>query len=204
MNYYIGDLHLFNRNQTDEGRNYDGRPFATVEEMNQYILERWNAKINNGDTVYILGDMAMRGKNNAILALVAQLKGKKILFRGNHDDLSDYRYQRLFEEITDYREIADSFDGKTYNLYLLELRDLLKYTMQDQYDNIGWWLYEAPDAGYTVSWEEAGKEVSVDLTEAGALYVKKSGCEFLIYKQNDDNLNRNQRKIEYNKTNTQK
>ena len=32
MNYYIGDLHLFNRNQTDEGRNYDGRPFATVEE----------------------------------------------------------------------------------------------------------------------------------------------------------------------------
>ena len=52
--------------------------------------------------------------------------------------------------------------------------------MQDQYDNIGWWLYEAPDAGYTVSWEEAGKEVSVDLTEAGALEVKKSGCEFLI------------------------
>ena len=51
MNYYIGDLHLFNRNQTDEGRNYDRRPFATVEEMNQYILERWNAKINNGDTV---------------------------------------------------------------------------------------------------------------------------------------------------------
>ena len=66
-------------------------------------------------TVYILGDMAMRGKNSALLALVAQLKGKKILFRGNHDDLSDYRYQRLFEEITDYREIADSFDGKTYN-----------------------------------------------------------------------------------------
>lgn len=184
MNYYIGDLHLFNRNQTDEGRNYDRRPFATVEEMNQYILERWNAKINNGDTVYILGDMAMRGKNSALLALVAQLKGKKILFRGNHDDLSDYRYQRLFEEITDYREIADSFDGKTYKLCLMH--------------------YEAPDAGYTVSWEEAGKEVSVDLTEAGALYVKKSGCEFLIYKQNDDNLNRNQRKIEYNKTNTQK
>mgnify|MGYP000050457153 CR=1 FL=1 len=119
MNYFIGDLHLFNRNQTGEGMNYDGRPFATVAEMNQYILEHWNAKITNGDTVYILGDMAMRGKNNALLALVAQLKGKKILFRGNHDDLSDYRYQRLFEEITDYREIADSFDGKTYKLCLM-------------------------------------------------------------------------------------
>ena len=75
------------------------------------------------------------------------------------------------------------------NLYLLELRDLLKYTMQDQYDNIGWWLYEAPDAGYTVSWEEAGKEVSVDLTEAGALYVKKSGCEFLIYIETKEKSN---------------
>ena len=42
--------------------------------------------------------------------------------------------------------------------------------MDDQYDNIGWWLYEAPDAGYIVSWEEDGKEVSVDLTEASALY----------------------------------
>ena len=56
------------------------------------------------------------------------------------------------------------------NLYLAALRDLLKYTMHDQYDNIGWWLYEAPDAGYTVSWDEDGEEVSVDLTEPGALY----------------------------------
>ena len=38
MNYFIGDLHLFNRNQTGEGVNYDGRPFATVAEMNQYNL----------------------------------------------------------------------------------------------------------------------------------------------------------------------
>lgn len=56
------------------------------------------------------------------------------------------------------------------NLYLKGLLDLLKYTMNDQYDNISWWLYEAPDAGYTIWWEEDGKEVSVDLTEASALY----------------------------------
>ena len=69
MNYFIGDLHLFNRNQTGEGVNYDGRPFATVAEMNQYILEHWNAKITNGDTVYILGDMAMRGRNCLITGI---------------------------------------------------------------------------------------------------------------------------------------
>lgn len=119
MNYFIGDLHFFNRNQTGEGVNYDGRPFATVAEMNQYILEHWNAKITNGDTVYILGDMAMRGRNEALIALVAQLKGRKILFRGNHDDLSDYRYQKLFADITDYREISESFDGQSYKLCLM-------------------------------------------------------------------------------------
>ena len=54
MNYFIGDLHLFNRNQTGEGVNYDGRPFATVAEMNQYIIEHWNAKITNGDIPAIL------------------------------------------------------------------------------------------------------------------------------------------------------
>lgn len=42
--------------------------------------------------------------------------------------------------------------------------------MQDEYDYIDRWLYEAPDADYTVWWEEDGKEVSVDLTEADALY----------------------------------
>lgn len=56
------------------------------------------------------------------------------------------------------------------NLYLSALLDLLKYTMDDRYDNISWWLYEAPDAGYTIWWKEDGKEVSVDLTEPGALY----------------------------------
>ena len=34
------------------------------------------------------------------------------------------------------------------NLYLLALRDLLKYTMQDQYDNIGWWKRRMPVTPY--------------------------------------------------------
>lgn len=31
MNYYIGDLHLFHRNVTDEGKNFDNRPFKTLD-----------------------------------------------------------------------------------------------------------------------------------------------------------------------------
>ena len=42
--------------------------------MHDYILKHWNEKITNGDTVYILGDVALRGKNDALIALVAQLR----------------------------------------------------------------------------------------------------------------------------------
>ena len=119
MNYYISDLHLFCRSQVDNGGvNYDGRPFKSLDEMHEYILRRWNEKVNNGDTVYVLGDVAMRGKNDALIALVAQLKGKKVLIKGNHDDLGDYRYKQLFYEILDYKELSDSYEGKTHKVVL--------------------------------------------------------------------------------------
>lgn len=119
MNYYISDLHFFCKSQIDNGgKNYDGRPFKSLEEMHESILKRWNEKITNGDTVYILGDIGMRGRNDLLIALVARLKGRKILIQGNHDDLSDYRFKQLFSEIYDYKEISESFAGKSYKLVL--------------------------------------------------------------------------------------
>ena len=68
---------------------------------------------------------------------------------------------RIDEFNTALSKICDGFPVfDSENQYLIALRELLKYTMQDQYDYIGWWLYEAPD----------GKEIRVDLTEPGALY----------------------------------
>ena len=119
MNYYIADMHLFCKSQTQEGRlNFDNRPFQNTEEMHQHFLEEWNKQITNGDTIYILGDMSLRGRNDELISLVAQLKGKKILIKGNHDDLSDYRYKQLFHEICDYKEITDCIGGTAYKLVL--------------------------------------------------------------------------------------
>ena len=73
MNYYISDLHLFH----EASIGFDGRPFRNLEEMHAEIVRKWNSKVTNGDTVYILGDMSMRGKNEDLIALVAILKGKK-------------------------------------------------------------------------------------------------------------------------------
>ena len=117
MNFYIGDLHFFCASQLKGSpANYDNRPFETIEEMHDTILKKWNKKVTNGDTVYILGDVAFRGRNEDLIALVAKLKGKKILVQGNHDDISDLRYRQLFFKIINTEEIIDCFDGKAYKL----------------------------------------------------------------------------------------
>ena len=46
------------------------------------MKEKWNSKITNGDKVYILGDIAMRGTNEELIALVAQLRAGKFLLKG--------------------------------------------------------------------------------------------------------------------------
>ena len=114
MKYYISDLHLFHENAIQ----FDQRPFKSVQQMHDTILKNWNDRVMNGDYVYILGDVSMRGKNEDLIAFVARLKGRKVLIRGNHDDVSDYRYQQLFAEICDYKEIHDSVGKEKYGLVL--------------------------------------------------------------------------------------
>lgn len=114
LNYYISDLHLLHENVL----RFDNRPFESIKEMQETIVNNWNRKVTNGDTVYILGDVSMRGKKEDLIALVATLKGRKVLVKGNHDDVSDYRYQQLFDEIVDYKEIHDSVNGQNYDLVL--------------------------------------------------------------------------------------
>ena len=117
MNYYISDLHLFHKNVTGEGTNFDNRPFATMEEMHETIKENWNSRVTGSDHVYILGDMCWK-HNESSISLVSQLKGVKHLILGNHDDAKDQRYRQLFNEIVPYKELTDAIDGKQYGVVL--------------------------------------------------------------------------------------
>lgn len=77
MNYYISDLHLFH----EASIRFDNRPFGSLEEMHEAVVSRWNNKVNNGDTVYILGDTSMRGKKEDLISLVATLRVKRFLLK---------------------------------------------------------------------------------------------------------------------------
>lgn len=116
-NYYISDLHLFHKNVTEEGTNFDNRPFKTMEEMHEVIKNNWNSSVTGSDHVYILGDMCWQ-HNESSISLVAQLKGNKHLILGNHDNAKDQRYRQLFNEIVPYKELDDVIDGKRCSVVL--------------------------------------------------------------------------------------
>ena len=57
--------------------------FKTLEDMHEKICSSWNAKVDDNDPVYILGDFALK----RIDYWVRKLKGQKILILGNHDKI---------------------------------------------------------------------------------------------------------------------
>ena len=71
MRYYIADCHFFHKKLNDK---MDCRGFASVEEMNTYMLEKWNDKVRSEDEVVILGDLSL-GKAEETKELLNRLHG---------------------------------------------------------------------------------------------------------------------------------
>ena len=100
MIFYTADLHFGHVNAIK----YDGRPFKTVDEMNDQMIQRWNARVKDSDKVYILGDFSMHN-TDLTKEILEQLHGKKYLIRGNHDDID---MRSLFDGFWDYKKINDN------------------------------------------------------------------------------------------------
>lgn len=83
--FFIADTHFGHARILE----YEDRPFATVDEMNFALIERWNDEVAPHDTVFHVGDVAMLHKPADVRAIVDRLNGTKILIRGNHDRRPD-------------------------------------------------------------------------------------------------------------------
>ena len=118
-NYYISDLHIGHKNvlNCEHSTNFDNRPFKTFEEMNETIINNINTVCNRGDDLYLVGDIVWR-VNDESISLISRIKPKMHLIRGNHENLKDSRYTRLFCEICDYKELSDNIKGKNYGVVL--------------------------------------------------------------------------------------
>lgn len=65
------------------------RPFDTIEEHDEKLVELWNKQVAPQDIVWHLGDVALK---RSALDIVARLNGEKRLVLGNHDiyPIEDY------------------------------------------------------------------------------------------------------------------
>lgn len=84
---FTSDLHLGHEKViTMCRRNVEncGVDFASVSEMNTFLIDKWNQKVQENDEIYILGDLSYRSKES-VKTYLKQLKGRKHLIVGNHD-----------------------------------------------------------------------------------------------------------------------
>lgn len=80
---FIADLHLSHQNMATR------RGFSTVEEHDEYIIEKWNSVVHKRDVTYILGDVTM--EKSAPYELLNRLNGVKHVVLGNHDRRQDVK-----------------------------------------------------------------------------------------------------------------
>lgn len=97
--FFTSDLHFGHKNII----RFDNRPFLNINEMDETLINNWNAKVKSEDLIYILGDFSWYNPDKTC-EILDKLNGKKILIKGNHDKIT-YTMRQRFEEITDYKEI---------------------------------------------------------------------------------------------------
>jgi len=109
--FFTSDTHYYHKNIIK----YCKRPFQDVAEMNQVMVDRWNSRVNENDTVFHLGDFGFvhKGEGSNILQM---LKGKKILILGSHDRKASYMSEMGFDEV------YTQFDWKGWLLHHVPIK----------------------------------------------------------------------------------
>lgn len=78
------------------------RPFASVEEMDEAMITKWNERVMPGDTIYHLGDFAFTDHT----PYLERLKGQKRLVCGNHDHSKRVKQAKGWATIDDLLHIT--------------------------------------------------------------------------------------------------
>ncbi len=79
--FFTSDTHFGHKNVIQ----YDGRPFSSVEEMDNVLISNWNNTVGQNDVVFFLGDFSFEKESSLVELVMSQLNGKKYFIRGNHD-----------------------------------------------------------------------------------------------------------------------
>lgn len=78
------------------------RPFTSVNEMNETLVDNWNSVVKPGDKVYHLGDVFF-GSKDEFKTMWPRLNGSKRLIVGNHDDVKFLSSGGFFQKVSMWR-----------------------------------------------------------------------------------------------------
>jgi len=106
--FFVSDTHFGHANILKFEK--DGvrvRPeFSSIEEMNEFLIWQWNAKIKPDDKVYHLGDVCFGGIET-VRKIMPRLNGKKRLILGNHDRVKGHELWKYFQDIDLWKNFDD-------------------------------------------------------------------------------------------------
>lgn len=102
MIYFTSDTHYFHKNVIT----YCNRPYESLEQMHEKLIENYNSVVGPNDECYILGDFSFGNAGNTE-EIVKRLNGKKHLILGNHDGHSATRYKAMgFESVVNNQKFC--------------------------------------------------------------------------------------------------
>lgn len=103
--WFISDTHFNHENIAVNFKLENGsqaRPFSSVHEMNELMIQNWNKLVSEQDHVWHLGDVIM-GPRQDYSKILGRLKGKKRMLLGNHDVIKGNDLLKYFQKVALWR-----------------------------------------------------------------------------------------------------
>lgn len=92
--FFTSDWHLGHHNSIT----YDKRPFKDVSHMHRVLVNNFNATVPDDGITYFLGDMGVTDRL-ALVKILSELNGTKVLVMGNHDKGMNAMYTAGFDVV---------------------------------------------------------------------------------------------------------
>ncbi len=154
-NYLISsDLHFGHRKIMEFCK--ETRPWSSLEEMHESLIEHWNSKVSGDDVVFHLGDFSFFAKEKT-QSIIDQLNGNVVWIAGNHDyrvfNQMNIEYHHYFEVSFDNIKICMSH-------YPIVRWNRQNYGAIHAHGHVHG-NYQVEGRGWDVGWDNNGKILSL-------------------------------------------
>ena len=131
--FFTSDTHFWHENIIK----FCNRPFSSIEEMNDTIIENWNKVVGENDIVFHLGDFCFCGSDK-FKEIIEKLNGRIYLILGNHDwkTIKNWHASK-FEGV--YQQLGIKVNGK--KIYLNHFPFLCYAGTYRKFEDTVWQLF---------------------------------------------------------------